>query len=450
MNKKLFGTDGVRGVANIDITPAFALKFATAISAKMLGRYNAKRVVIGKDTRISCYMIEAALAAGFTSMGIDVLFLGVIPTPAVSVLVKSLRADFGIMISASHNKHVDNGIKIFDKKGDKISAETEEDIENFFNTKKLYENFLSPERIGKSYRIDGAAERYIENIKSYFYKDSLNLHNLKIIVDAANGAAYKIAEKIFWELGAEVTMLANTPNGLNINENCGSTNPAKLAEAVILNKADIGLAFDGDADRLVIVTETGEILDGDHLLGAIAYDLYKNQELKNNLFVTTIISNLALDNFLKQYGINTIRSNVGDKYVSKALQENGAIFGGEKSGHILFTNHSSTGDALIAALRILNMMIKSEKKASEILKLFDLYPEISKNLEYNSKIEGFLNSGKINILIHEAKNILGEGDIIIRKSGTEKLLRLNIQGADVTKLNDSFNFILVMTGIFPA
>ena len=434
MTRKYFGTDGIRGTANkFPMTAEIALKVGMAVGAKFIDGSHRHRVVIGKDTRLSGYVIEPALTSGLAAVGMDVFLVGPVPTPAVSMLTRSIRADIGIMISASHNPYHDNGIKIFTRDGHKLSDKIEQEIED------LIEGDITPylaksENFGRVTRLDDASNRYIEFVKNSFPRE-LNLTNLKVVVDCANGASYKIAPKIFWELGAEVIEVGTEPNGFNINEKCGSTHPELLAKKVIEHKADIGIALDGDADRLVIVNEKGEIVEGDKLIAAIAEKLHDEGGLKGDCVVITQMSNLALENFLSYIGVSTIRSQVGDRYVLEEMKKKRCNFGGEQSGHIVLSDYSTTGDGLIAALQILAIMCKSKKKVSEITNLFEPFPQLLKNTKFDgSKGNPLENSEIKNFISQKEKELSQNGRILVRKSGTENLIRVMVEGKDASQI----------------
>ncbi len=428
MSKKYFGTDGIRGTANkFPMTAEIALKVGMAIGAKFIDGAHRHRVVIGKDTRLSGYVIEPALTAGLASVGMDVFLVGPVPTPAVSMLTKSMRADIGIMISASHNPYCDNGIKIFTRDGHKLSDQLESEIE------ELIDGDITPflaksENFGRVKRLDDASNRYIEFVKNSFPKDK-NLNDLKIVIDCANGASYKIAPKIFWELGAEVIEIGVTPNGFNINDKCGSTHPEELCKKVLEEKADIGIAMDGDADRLLIVDENGKIIDGDKIIALIAEKLHNDGNLKKDTVVITQMSNLALENYLQYIGVSTIRSQVGDRYVLEEMKKSKCNFGGEQSGHIVLSDYSTTGDGLIAALQVLSIICDSNKKTSEVLNLFDLAPQILKNIRFERGVKNPLEEKSVQEFIAKKSIELGsKGRILVRKSGTENLIRVMVEG----------------------
>jgi len=425
---KLFGTDGVRGKAGEFLTPFLATKLAMAFGESITKKTG--KILVGKDTRRSGYMIENAIVSGLTAIGYDVIQIGPMPTPAVAFLTEDMRCDGGIMISASHNPYYDNGIKFFDDEGNKLSEQIERNIE-----KRYFENnfeFKTGKEIGKSKRIDDVIGRYIVHIKSSFPKH-LNLNGIRIVIDTANGAAYKVAPTIFSELGADVITINDNPNGFNINQNAGAMHPEILAAKVREYRADIGFALDGDADRLVVVDENGEIIDGDLLLGALAYYLHEKNKLKNSAVAVTVMSNGALEDFLKKYGIKVYRSPVGDKHVLEVMKKYGLNFGGEQSGHIIFSDYAKTGDGLVSALQAVAYMIESSKKASEAFKLFELYPQVQTNIQVNEKIP----LEKIN----GAKEMLNEVEKqgyrhLVRYSGTENKLRLLVEGEEIKKAKE--------------
>lgn len=431
---KYFGTDGIRGTVNqFPMTAEIALKVGTAIGAKFKNGGHRHRVVIGKDTRLSGYVIEPALTAGLAAAGMDVFLVGPIPTPGVAMLTKSLRADIGIMISASHNPYCDNGIKIFDSKGKKLSDKTQQEIEDIIDS-DISPHLASSENLGRVTRLDDAKNRYIEYVKNSFPKDQ-NLNDIKIVLDCANGASYKIAPQIFWELGAEVINIGNNPNGFNINENCGSTKPDLLSKTVIKEKADIGIALDGDADRLLVADENGKIIDGDILIAAIAEKLHDEGNLKGDIAVITQMSNLALENYLNYIGVSTIRSKVGDRYVLEEMQNNRCNFGGEQSGHLVLSDYSNTGDGLIAALQILTIVKNKNQPTSQSLDLFKPFPQILKNVKFNKHQPNPLDNKDIqNFIVEKQEEISDDGRILVRKSGTENLIRVMAEGKDQKKV----------------
>src|SRR5689334_2557071 len=363
MTRKFFGTDGIRGTTNRDpMTAQMALSVGMAAGAHFLRGDYRHRVVIGKDTRLSGYMMESAMVAGFTSVGMDVVLLGPMPTPAVAMLTRSMRADLGVMISASHNPFADNGIKLFGPDGYKLSDQTERDIEKRLeHAPKLAKSA----EIGRARRIDDARGRYIQFAKDTF-PEHLRLDGLKVVVDCANGAAYHVAPEALWELGAEVVPIGVTPNGLNINEGCGSTHPQILQETVVASGADIGLALDGDADRLIVVDEKGQIVDGDQLMALIAFGLQRRGELKGDAVVATVMSNLGLERKLGEAGLKLLRTSVGDRYVLEEMRERGCNVGGEQSGHIILSDHATTGDGMMAGRHVLAALVEAKTSSSEL------------------------------------------------------------------------------------
>jgi phosphoglucosamine mutase len=425
---KLFGTDGVRGKAGEFITPFLASKLAMAFGETIPKQTG--KILVGKDTRRSGYMIENAIVSGLTAIGYDVIQIGPMPTPAIAFLTEDMRCDGGIMISASHNPYYDNGIKFFDREGNKLSGETEQNIE-----KRYFENnfeFKTGKEIGKSKRIDDVIGRYIVHIKSSFPKH-LNLSGVRIVIDTANGAAYKVAPTIFSELGADVITINDEPDGFNINQNAGAMHPEVLASKVREYRADIGFALDGDADRLVVVDERGEIVDGDKLIGALAYYLYQKGKLKNNGIAVTVMSNGALESFLKKYGIKVYRSPVGDKHVLEVMKKHSLNFGGEQSGHIIFSDYAKTGDGLVSALQAVAYMLESGKKASEAFNLFELYPQVQTNINVSEKIPLEKIEGADEML----KSVEKEGyRHLVRYSGTENKLRLLVEGKEHKKAKE--------------
>lgn len=441
--KKLFGTDGIRFEANKGLMrPDAVLKTAQAIGAYFIANNPVQgdhppTVVIGKDTRLSGYMIEAALQAGFLSVGMNVLLLGPVPTPAIALLTRSFRAQLGVMISASHNPAKDNGLKFFGPDGYKLSDKQESKI-----TKSYFEDDISlshAHAIGKAHRIDDAAGRYLEYVKSTFPKD-LRLDKFKIVVDCAQGAAYKIARLLYWELGADVIALNTEPDGLNINKNCGATHVEGLQQAVLDHKADIGFALDGDADRLIAVDEKGQVLDGDKLIAAIAEDMKKDNVLLNDTVVVTQMSNLGLELFFNQIGIKTIRSQVGDRYVLEDMKKYAASLGGEQSGHIILKKHSSTGDALIASLKILKILLERNKTTICLQNIFQKIPQKLVNIE---KPPSVLNNGEvIDIIAKTQARLTDKGRVFIRPSGTEPVIRVMIEAKDTDMLEKAMKDIV--------
>lgn len=443
MIQKLFGTDGIRGVSNQGImTAEISLKLGAAIGTVFNRRHKKNLVVIGKDTRLSGYLLEPALTAGFISVGTDVLLVGPMPTPAISMLVKSLRADMGIMISASHNPYYDNGIKVFDSNGIKLSKNIELEIENIISAYPKNIDFASPEQLGRAKRLDDAPGRYIEFAKNTFPKTK-TLKNLKILIDSANGAAYHVAEKIFWELGAETISIKNKPDGFNINKNCGSTHPELLQKSVLEHKADLGIALDGDADRLMIVDNKGQLINGDKIIAAIALYMKNRNTLHNNTVVTTHMSNISLENFFKQHDIILKRTDVGDKFVYQEIAKNNFSLGGEQSGHIIIPEFGSTGDGIIAALQVLVSFIASNKKTlSDFFNIYNDTPQVLYNVPIESS--NILESPFMQKTTQQVIKTLGtQGRLLVRKSGTEQLIRVMIEHPELTVINQSLEMIKI-------
>ena len=429
---KLFGTDGVRGLAGQKLDAMTAMRLAMAAGIYFRAHSKTNKILVGKDTRKSGYMIETAIVAGLTAVGYDVVQIGPMPTPAIAFLTEDMRCDAGIMISASHNPFYDNGIKFFDASGNKLDEEGEKNIEEiYFDSNLIEQNQKTALNIGSAKRIDDVIGRYIVHIKNSFPKE-LTLKGLRVVLDVANGAAYKVAPTVFSELGAEIIVLNDNPNGSNINENCGALHPEKLAMEVKKLRADIGFAFDGDADRLVVVDDRANVVDGDALLGILATYLDENNMLSKKEIVSTIMSNAALDDYLNRRQITLKRSNVGDKYVLKLMKENGINFGGEQSGHIIFSDFSKTGDGLVSALQVSACILKSGKKASEIFAKVKPYPQKLLNLKISHKRP--LNEIKG---IKDLENELDKLHIrsLFRYSGTENLIRLLLEGKDAYLVN---------------
>ena len=429
MARKYFGTDGIRGRANhFPITPEVALKVGMAAGLTFRRGDYRHRVVIGEDTRLSGYMIEPALVAGFTAVGVDVLILGPIPTPAVAMLTRSMRADLGVMISASHNPFDDNGIKLFGPDGFKLSDSVESDIEALIDGDMSHRLAPSSE-LGRARRIDGVHDRYIEFAKRTIGR-SLSLDGLRIVVDCANGAAYKVAPAALWELGAEVIAIGVEPDGFNINREVGSTAPAALAAKVREMRADIGIALDGDADRVVVIDEKGQLVDGDQLLAVIAEAWHEEGRLAKPGIAVSIMSNLGLERFLSNLGLTTARTQVGDRYVAEHMREHGYNLGGEQSGHIIMTDYTTTGDGLVAALQLLSVVQKLERPVSEVCHRFDPLPQILKSVRTSSGKRP-LDNDRVRKKIEDANRKLGtRGRLVVRASGTEPVVRVMAEGED--------------------
>ena len=431
MTRKFFGTDGIRGRTNdAPMTAEIAMRVGQAAGAYFLRGSHRHRVVIGKDTRLSGYMVENALVAGFTSVGMDVVQFGPIPTPAVAMLTPSMRADLGVMISASHNPYVDNGIKLFGPDGYKLSDEAEAEIEALIATTP---RLARAEDIGRARRIEDARGRYIHFAKSTFPRE-LRLDGLKVAVDCANGAAYQVAPAALWELGAEVIAVGVTPNGTNVNDGCGSTAPALLQETVVASGAHIGIALDGDADRLIVVDEGGRIVDGDQLMALIGTSWARAGKLRGGGLVATVMSNLGLERHLAAHDLTLERTKVGDRYVLEAMRGRGFNIGGEQSGHIIMSDHGTTGDGLIAALQVLAELVRSDKPASALLHLFDPVPQLLKNVRCTGGKP--LEDAHVKAAIADAEaELAGRGRLVIRASGTEPLIRVMAEGDDAAQVD---------------
>ena len=426
--RKLFGTDGVRGVANLEpMTSEIAMQLGRAAAHMFMRRAGRHQVVIGKDTRLSGYMLESALTSGICSMGVDVLLVGPLPTPAIAFLTRSLRADAGVVISASHNPYQDNGIKFFSNEGFKLPDELEARIEQLIISDEIKHLRPTADAIGKAYRIDDAEGRYIEFVKRSLPRD-LDFQGIKLVVDCANGAAYKVAPAVFRELGAEIEVIANTPDGMNINDGCGAVHPERLQEAVRRHGAHIGIALDGDADRAIFVCEQGTIIDGDHVMAALGLDLHAQGQLACQTVVGTVMSNFGLEIAMKKAGIQLMRTPVGDRYLMERMLADGYNFGGEQSGHFIFLDHNTTGDGLISALQILSLMKRTGKPLSELAKAMTAVPQILLNVKVKHKPD--LNQiPDIQRAIKSAEVTLnGSGRVLVRYSGTESLLRIMVEG----------------------
>ncbi|MBX9796778.1 phosphoglucosamine mutase [Sphingomonas sp.] len=426
MARKYFGTDGIRGATNATVmTAEMAMRVGMAAGTHFARGPHKHRVVIGKDTRLSGYMLESAMVAGFTSVGMDVVLVGPMPTPAVAMLTPSMRADLGVMISASHNPYGDNGIKLFGPDGYKLSDEDEIAIEALIDgTVPLAP---SPD-IGRARRYEDARGRYIHAAKLTF-PDDLRLDGLRVVVDCANGAAYQVAPSALWELGADVVAIGVQPNGKNINDGVGSTSPALLCETVVASGAHLGIALDGDADRLILVDEGGRVVDGDQLMATIATGWARRGRLKNGLLVATVMSNLGLERYLESHELGLLRTKVGDRHVLEAMRERGCNVGGEQSGHIILSDYATTGDGLVAALQILAEIVRAGKPASEVLHRFDPLPQLLKNVRFSGGRP--LDTDRVKAVIAEAEAELnGKGRLVIRPSGTEPVIRVMAEGDD--------------------
>jgi len=425
MAQKHFGTDGIRGLANAEITPELAMKVAQATGIIFHRGEHRHRAVIGKDTRLSGYMIENALVAGFTSVGIDVLLLGPMPTPAVAMLTHSMRADVGVMISASHNPYEDNGIKLFGPDGYKLSDAVEAKIEAMLDQPAALK-LSKPADLGRAMRVEGDRARYIEFAKRTLLR-TLSLDGLRIVVDCANGAAYKVAPEALWELGAEVISIGVEPDGFNINRSVGSTAPGALINKVREVRADIGIALDGDADRVIIVDETGKLVDGDQLMAAIAQSWKEDGRLSRPGIVATVMSNLGLERYLEGLGLSLARTAVGDRYVLEHMREQGFNLGGEQSGHIILLDHCTTGDGLVAALQLLAIVKREDKPVSQLCRRFEPVPQVLKNVRF--KAGRPLADASITRVIEDGSERLGNsGRLVVRASGTEPVIRVMAEG----------------------
>lgn len=436
--RKLFGTDGIRGTANVyPMTAAMALKLGQAI-AHVFGDKGRRRVLIGKDTRLSGYMFEDALASGICSMGANVIQVGPMPTPALAFLTADMRCDAGVMISASHNPYRDNGIKFFGHDGFKLADEIEARIEALIESGQLDDSMADPDDIGQARRIDDSQGRYVVFLKKTFPMD-LTLEGLRIVLDCANGAAYKVGPTVLEELGAEVFLLGVEPNGRNINAGCGSTHPGKAAAKVCEVRADIGIALDGDADRVILLDENGEEIDGDQILALCARDLHERKALKGGGVVATVMSNLGLEKFLSAEGLSLTRTQVGDRYVVEAMRSGGYNLGGEQSGHIIFTDYGRTGDGLMTALQVLAILARSGRKLSELLADFERYPQVLVNVEVANK-RPLEELPAMHAAIRKVeKELSGSGRVLIRYSGTELKARVMVEGEDETRVRELAN-----------
>lgn len=424
--RKFFGTDGIRGLTNkAPMTAEVAMRVGMAAGAHFLRGDHKHRVVIGKDTRLSGYMLENALVAGFTSVGMDVVQVGPMPTPAIAMLTRSMRADLGVMISASHNPYQDNGIKLFGPDGYKLSDADEAAIERLLVEEP---RLADPGHIGRAKRIEDARGRYIHAVKQSL-PETVRLDGLRIVLDCANGAAYNSAPTVFWELGADVVAIGVTPNGTNINDKCGSTAPALLQETVVASGADIGIALDGDADRLIVVDEKGRVIDGDQIMALIGASWARQGLLKGGGVVATVMSNLGLERFLEAQGLRLERTKVGDRYVLERMKEGGFNVGGEQSGHMILLDHATTGDGTLAALHLLAELVVAERPASELLHQFDPVPQLLKNVRFAGGKP--LEDKQVMAAIAEGEAALnGRGRLVIRPSGTEPLIRVMAEGDD--------------------
>ena len=434
---KLFGTDGIRGVANkYPITPDMAIQIGQATAYILKKRKHRSRIVIGKDTRLSGYMIESSLVSGICSMGTDIILVGPVPTPGIAFLTINLDADAGIVISASHNQYQDNGIKIFSKNGYKLNDEEELKIEELILSKKLPTLLTGAENLGRVFREEDASGRYIVFLKNSF-PGNLDLEGMKIVLDCANGATYKVAPKLFKEMRAAIITLNVNPNGQNINLNCGSLYPEDLTKKVVETKADIGLAFDGDGDRLIAVDEKGNIVNGDKMIAICAKKLNEEGMLKNNTVVTTVMSNLGLSVAFKEMGIKNVTTKVGDRYVLEEMIKNGSVIGGENSGHVIFKEHQTTGDGILTALQLLSVMKKEKKSLSELSKIMKTFPQVLINVKVKRKAPLEEIPELKSIISEVEKELAGKGRVLVRYSGTQSVCRVMLEGpikSDTEKL----------------
>ena len=441
MNKKLFGTDGVRGVANKHpMTTEVAMQLGRAAAYVFKHEDRRSRIVIGKDTRLSGYMIENALAAGICSMGVDVLLVGPLPTPGIAFITASMRADAGVVISASHNPYQDNGIKFFARDGFKLPDDLELKIENLLYSEQVDSLRPTAEEVGKAFRVEDAIGRYIVFLKNTFPRE-LDLSGLKIVLDCAHGAAYRVAPAVMEELGAQVFAYGVNPDGTNINAGCGSTCPEVISKAVLEHGADLGIALDGDADRCIFVDEHGNEVDGDHLMAICGIDMLKRGVLKQNTVVATVMSNMGLDIALNKAGGKVIKTDVGDRYVVEEMRRNGYCFGGEQSGQIVFLEHNTTGDGIISALQILAILQKSGKSLSELASVMQSLPQVLVNVRVRERLD-LDQLPEVRDMIEAVERRLGEtGRVLIRYSGTEPLMRIMLEGRDQDEINGMANQI---------
>jgi len=428
MTRDIFGTDGIRGTANMEpMTAATALRVAMATGYRFLRGNHRHLVVIGKDTRLSGYMLEPAMTAGFISMGMDVVLVGPLPTPAVAMLTRSLRADLGVVLSASHNPYQDNGIKLFGPEGYKLSDTVEREIEEHMDN-GVKAHLAASEQLGKAMRLDDAQGRYIEYVKNTFPK-GLRLDGMKIVIDCAHGAAYRVAPLVLWELGAEVIPIGTQPDGFNINYDCGATEPQAMCAKVVESKADIGIALDGDADRLIIADEKGEIIDGDQIMALVAMDWKDAGHIRGDALVATVMSNMGLERYLASLDLGLVRAQVGDRYVVETMRSGGHNVGGEQSGHIILSDYSTTGDGLIAALQVLSVIVKTGRPASEVTRRFDPFPQVLRSVSFNGAEP--LENSEVKAAIAESEaELSGNGRLVVRKSGTEPLIRVMAEAED--------------------
>lgn len=434
--RKLFGTDGIRGVANLDpMTSEMAMQLGRAAAHIFMRRAGRHQIVIGKDTRVSGYMLESALTSGICSMGVDVLLVGPMPTPAIAFLTRSLRADAGVVISASHNPYQDNGIKFFSSDGFKLPDDVEARIEQLIVSNEISHLRPTADLIGKAYRIDDADGRYIEFTKRSLPRD-LDLQGMRLVVDCANGAAYKVAPAILRELGAKIEVIGNKPDGMNINAGCGAVHPELLQDSVLRHQADIGIALDGDADRAIFVCEQGTIVDGDHIMAALGLDLHRNGLLAKQTLVGTVMSNFGLELSMAKAGIKLVRTPVGDRYLLERMQAEGYNFGGEQSGHFIFLDHNTTGDGLISALQVLSLMKRTKQPLSELAKAMSAVPQVLVNVKVTRKPDLESIPDVARAMREGEQSLNGSGRILVRYSGTEPLLRIMVEGEKASMIRE--------------
>ena len=434
---KLFGTDGIRSRVNeYPMTPDICLRISRAAGYILSKKNKINRVIIGKDTRLSGYVFEPVIASGFSSVGLEVLLVGPIPTPALPMLVGTLRADVGVMITASHNTFEDNGLKIFNNEGYKISNELEEKIESYVINDQEYAKLNNKNIItGITKRLEDATGRYTESIKNTFTKNK-TLKGLKIVIDCANGATYKVAPEILWELGCEVITMGDNPNGKNINHNCGAVYPNNLSKKVLEVKADIGLAFDGDGDRIIISDDKGNIIDGDKIIALLATEFKRKNMLKNSKVITTLMSNISFEKYINYLGLELIRTNVGDRNVINKMLETGSNIGGEQSGHIILSDYSKSGDGLLSAVQILDILTSSEKSSSELFNLYNPVPQIQKNIEVQDKEKSFNSNTNLHKFISSFNKSNNQSRLLIRPSGTESIIRILVEGSNINEIQN--------------
>lgn len=439
--KKLFGTDGVRGLANSwPMTPEIALALGQAIADQFQHKASTRRIIIGKDTRRSSYMLEQAIGAGVCSMGCTAIFTGPLPTPGVAFLTKAMRADAGVMISASHNCFEDNGIKFFDPNGYKLSDDVQNKIESFVANAMQGVDRPTGIHIGNAYRIEDAQGRYIEFVKRAFAKD-LTLEGLKIVIDCAHGAAYKLAPQVLWELGAEVLPIGVNPNGSNINKDRGATAPKTMQRYVMQQEAHLGIALDGDADRVVMCDENGELIDGDKVIALCALAMKSEGSLTSSGVVGTIMTNMGVENFLKSHGISLFRTAVGDRYIIEKMLENNMALGGEPSGHVIFAQHTTTGDGLVASLQVLAHMVRQKVKLSDLVKSIPLYPQVSSNVVVSKKIPLDECLPLKKAISNFEERCDGRARAVVRYSGTESVLRLMLEGQNMHEIQNELDLL---------